>query len=294
MNDNVDNSSQYVMLEPLNNIKSFGPTPDTFSLYLQTSFNVIMGVIIVMSVFRIIYGGMIFMTSDIVMNKLKGKEAIVGSLKGIFLAVVTWLLLYTINPDILNNKVGRIISDSVVTAGQGLGAVVGRVGEGGIGGKVDDGLTLFTRVINDEANARSKLSTGGIDINNPACANVGSRSCTDVGLINDNIISKIINLESDCKAYNSGCEVTITGGTEWWAHGGGVTDPNVNKSKHVPGKFANQAVDLALQSALLNFFKQKATTQGSDKYCREKYVYVGDVYCDENIAGNSPHFHVNY
>ena len=140
MNDNVDNSSQYVMLEPLNNIKSFGPTPDTFSLYLQTSFNVIMGVIIVMSVFRIIYGGMIFMTSDIVMNKLKGKEAIVGSLKGIFLAVVTWLLLYTINPDILNNKVGRIISDGVVTAGQGLGNVVGGVGVGGIGGAGSGGV----------------------------------------------------------------------------------------------------------------------------------------------------------
>ena len=73
-----------------------------------------------------------------------------------------------------------------------------------------------------------------------------------------------------------------------------MADPNLNKSKHVPGKFANQAVDLALQNTLLNFFKQKATTQGPDKYCREKYVYVGDVYCDENIEGNPPHFHVNY
>ena len=89
-------------------------------------------------------------------------------------------------------------------------------------------------------------------------------------------------------------EVTISGGTEWWSHGGGVIDPNINKSKHVPGKFTNQAVDLAPQSTLLNFFKEKATKQGSDKYCKEKYLYSGNTYCDESIAGNAPHFHVNY
>lgn len=141
----TDKSPEYIMLEPINGISSFGPTPDTFSLYLQTSFNVIMGVIIVMSVFRIIYGGMIFMTSDIVMNKLKGKEAIVSSLKGVFLAIVTWLLLYTINPDILNNKVGRILSDGVVSVGRGVSDVVGginnRVSSGGIAGRGCDNVS---------------------------------------------------------------------------------------------------------------------------------------------------------
>ena len=223
------------------------------------------------------------------MGKMKGKETIINSLRGILLAMTTWSLLYFINPDILKNNVTKIVTDGVSGVVREVGGVVGIATP--TTNNVGDATQLLANVLADESNVRNKLANGGIDINRSACMSVGASGCTDVGLINETIINKIISLETECKVLKSSCEVTVTGGTEWWAHGRGVRDPNINKSNHVPGK-SKQGVDLAINDALTAFLKIKGSDMGTDGNCYNKYQYNGAIYCDE--INTNRHFHVDY
>ena len=294
---------QYTLLEPINNVGSVGISPTSFSDYIQSSFNVLFGVFIVWSVFRLAYGGVLFMTSDIINKKIDGKEMIINSIKYISLALITYSIMFFVNPDILDNKITNIVKGAVVTVGKGVGeAVKGTIGGGGKTGvtpKTDGGASavssateLLTKVLADEASVRADLAAGGIDIKNGPCNSVGARGCTTVGLIDHKVVTEIIDLEADCKKYNSKCEVTITGGTEWFSHGGGVQDPNLNKSKHVPGKYSAQGVDLGLNSYLSGFLKTSGKSLGADDYCYARYEYNGEVYCDE--INSARHFHINW
>lgn len=294
---------QYTLLEPINNVGSVGISQTAFSDYIQSSFNVLFGVFIVWSVFRLAYGGVLFMTSDIINKKIAGKEMIINSIKYISLALITYSIMFFVNPDILDNKITNIVKGAVVTVGKGVGETVrgaiGGGGETGVTPKTDGGASavssateLLTKVLADEASVRADLAAGGISINNLPCTSVGSRGCTTVGLIDDKVVTEIIDLEADCKKYNSKCEVTITGGTEWFSHGGGVQDPNLNKSKHVPGKYSAQGIDLGLDTYLYSFLKDKGESLGADKYCKGNYKYNGEIYCDE--INSARHFHINW
>ena len=153
VNTNNVQSPQYTLLEPINNVKSIGSDDSSFSTYIQSSFNVILGVIIVIGVFRIMYGGTIFLTTDIVMGKMKGKETIINSLRGILLAMTTWSLLYFINPDILKNNVTKIVTDGVSGVVREVGGVVGGgEGSGGLGSRSCDSPAFIIEKINTNQN----------------------------------------------------------------------------------------------------------------------------------------------
>ena len=159
---------QYTLLEPINNVGSVGISPTSFSDYIQSSFNVLFGVFIVWSVFRLAYGGVLFMTSDIINKKIDGKEMIINSIKYISLALITYSIMFFVNPDILDNKITNIIKGGVVTIGRGVGeavrgTVVGGVGSGGVGGRECD----------DPALVIEKLKTG----KNICSATTCSKTC---------------------------------------------------------------------------------------------------------------------
>ena len=289
----------YTLLEPINGVRSIPITPTSFADYIQSTFNVLFGIFIVWSIFRLAYGGVLFMTSDIINKKLLGKEMIINSIKYFFLAVFTYTIFFIINPDILNNKITNIVKDGAVAVGSGVMDVVknnsgGALGSGGsgVGGvQVGNAAELFAKVLADEQSTRAELAAGNITINNNPCNTVGSKGCTNVGLIDNNVINEIIQLEKDCKIYNSKCEVIVSGGTEWWSHGKGIINPNLNESKHVPGKYSSQGIDLNLDTNLSGFLKTNGKSLGADKHCYDKYEYSGEIYCDEK--NNARHFHAN-
>lgn len=293
-----DSAVKYTLLEPINGVSTVPITATAFADYIQSTFNVLFGVFVVWSVFRLAYGGVLFMTSDIINKKLLGKEMIVNSIKYIFLAVFTYTIFFIINPDILNNKITNIVKGGVVAVGGGVVNVIKNNGGGGsgqIGGsgaQVGNAAELFAKVLADEQSTRAELAAGNITINNNPCNTVGSKGCTNVGLIDDNVINEIIQLEKDCKIYNSKCEVIVSGGSEWWSHGKGIINPELNQSKHVPGKYSAQGIDLNLDTYLSAFLKAKGKSLGSDKYCNDKYEYSGEIYCDEN--NRARHFHINW
>ncbi|MBU6430849.1 MAG: hypothetical protein KGJ58_01015 [Patescibacteria group bacterium] len=70
----------------------------TIDTYIPGIFNLAIGIAGVLAVLMIIIGGVEYMTTDAIGGKEEGKERISNALKGLLLVLVSWILLYTINP----------------------------------------------------------------------------------------------------------------------------------------------------------------------------------------------------
>ena len=90
--------TKYVMLEALPNINKEGTT---FSDYLSGLFKLSMGLAVVLAVFQISHGGFLYITSDSFMKTTKGKDKVVGAVTGLLILLTSYLLLNTINPDLI-------------------------------------------------------------------------------------------------------------------------------------------------------------------------------------------------
>src|SRR3989338_3221258 len=66
--------------------------------YLPGVFNLAIGIAGVLAVLMIIIGGVQYITTDAIQGKSEGKERIQNALWGLVLVLVSWILLYTINP----------------------------------------------------------------------------------------------------------------------------------------------------------------------------------------------------
>ncbi|MEI6528383.1 MAG: hypothetical protein WCO10_01785 [bacterium] len=72
--------------------------------FLSQSFQFGLALAAILAVVMIIWGGVETMLSESVFSKDSGKTKIKDALYGLGLALVSWLILYTINPEILNFK----------------------------------------------------------------------------------------------------------------------------------------------------------------------------------------------
>ncbi|MCI5108674.1 MAG: pilin [Candidatus Pacebacteria bacterium] len=71
-------------------------------LLLEGWIEVIIGITGILAVIWIVIGGVQYMTTDSFENKKDGKKKIQDALLGLLLAISAWLILYTINENILN------------------------------------------------------------------------------------------------------------------------------------------------------------------------------------------------
>lgn len=99
---------QYTPLAPLpgttqgecitgKNGKVSGCTTD-IQTYLPGVFKLAIGIAGVLAVLMIIIGGVEYITTDAIQGKSEGKARIQNALWGLVLVLVSWILLYTINP----------------------------------------------------------------------------------------------------------------------------------------------------------------------------------------------------
>lgn len=129
---NTGDGSQttYELLQPLGsngatttsiNIQSGG-----LSTYLQTIFQYVLVAVTVIAIFMLMYGGIEYLTTDIVNRKSVGKETILRALSGIIFIFCVWFILNIINPDLTNTALdlGVGVVDSATTA-IGVGGVAG-------------------------------------------------------------------------------------------------------------------------------------------------------------------------
>lgn len=77
--------------------------------YIQSIFNIALGLLMVLSVIMIVFAGVRYMTAEAIFNKQGAKEQITSALTGLILALGIFLILETINPALLEINFGSNI-----------------------------------------------------------------------------------------------------------------------------------------------------------------------------------------
>jgi hypothetical protein len=91
---------EYTLLEP----SAFGSsitTTSSLGAFLGQAFSFGLALAAALAVIMIVWGGVQIMTTDSWSGKSEGKQRIQDAIWGLLLALVSYLILYTINPDIL-------------------------------------------------------------------------------------------------------------------------------------------------------------------------------------------------
>lgn len=73
-----------------------------FGKYLNIMINLIIGLIAIGAMVMIVIGGLEYMTSELISSKDEGRKRIQNAILGLVIALGSYLLLNTINPDLLN------------------------------------------------------------------------------------------------------------------------------------------------------------------------------------------------
>lgn len=74
----------------------------SFMTYVGLIFKALLSLIIILAVVYIVVGGFKYVVGSTVADKSDGKKQIIGAITGLFIALVSWLVLYTINPKLVN------------------------------------------------------------------------------------------------------------------------------------------------------------------------------------------------
>lgn len=91
---------KYTPLAPLPGTTDKNGTTD-IQTYIPGVFKLAIGIAGVLAVLMIIIGGVEYITTDAIQGKSEGKERIQNALWGLVLVLVSWILLYTINQDLI-------------------------------------------------------------------------------------------------------------------------------------------------------------------------------------------------
>ncbi len=97
-------TGDYEPLAPIPEVRTTGGSGG-LNVYLQDMITLIIGVIGVLSVIMITIGGVQYMTSEAMGSKEAGRDKIKAAIYGLILVALSYLILNTINPDILNIKI---------------------------------------------------------------------------------------------------------------------------------------------------------------------------------------------
>ena len=91
---------------PLTPLPGMDPTqPVKAEDYINSIFSILIGLAGVLAVVMIIYGGIQYMSTDAFSGKSEAKSTIQNAFLGLGLAIASYLILNTINPDLVNIKI---------------------------------------------------------------------------------------------------------------------------------------------------------------------------------------------
>src|SRR3989344_1965637 len=250
----------YAVLAPLPGVGDSGGGTTTLQKYIPAIFKLAIGLSVVAAVLLIVIGGIQYITTDAIQGKSQGKERIKNAIIGLVFIIAAWLILATINPNLLTLNLD--ISSAPTSAPPG-----GILGSGG------------ATLAEGEANIRNILNKNGIDINADPCVGNQTKGCTNLDGLPVYALQGIFSLKESCTGADPQCAITITGGTE-----GGHLSHGVGKGQ----------VDMRLSPSLDAYIKdnaksEKTITIGNDTYP----LYVVEVDGkDTNFILEGDHWHV--
>lgn len=191
--------------------------------YLNPMIKIVIGLSAVLAVVMIVIGGMEYMTSELVHSKEAGKSKMTNAVLGLVIALGSFALLNTINSDLLKSdiEISQInleiaINDNVP---QTYDPTTKKYRNGATHGTPLTGTVPPKCTTNTQTGCLPLFVT----INKSECTTVGQSNCTSTRGLDMNQLRAV--------QWGCGCPLVLTGGTEWWLHGGQSGNTN-----HQPGR----------------------------------------------------------
>ena len=217
---------------PLENLPGFENQGGDFATYFGNLYKLALWIVGISALFMLVVGGFLYLSSaGNTALLVTAKKTIYSALIGLVIALVSWLLLDTINSDLTNLKLSGL--SGAISSGSSSGTGSAGTGSGG-----STATGTYTH-----AEAAAALSAAGIGITSSSgrigCSDVG---CTTLEGIPKSAIDNLISIKKDC-----GCSFNVTGGTE------------AGHASHGSGK---PIVDVTQDTTLGNFLYSKAGGSG--------------------------------
>lgn len=270
---------EYTPLAPLPGTLTEGTETTNLPTYLAGMLKLLIAVAGSLAFLMMVIGGTEYVAAGVTPDaKGHAKEKITNAIVGLILTLVSYLILLSINPRLVefNLELPAIVPKSEALLADNVSG--SPAGPGGLG---DSAIRL--RII---SSGNDKIS---FNRDNVECMEIGQKNCTTVYGLGERAIKGVINLA----AYCTGCKVVITGGTEYWNHGEGT--------QHKP---EGNVLDLSKNNTELNAYITKNSLAANQTGCAKgKHYEVIDpatgnkvIYVDEETSGtnNAPHWHVCY
>jgi len=212
-NQNNQNKNDTNVVSPTNTFEI--PRKENPAEFIRQIYIFLLSISGLLAFFAIIFGGVQRVIYAGNPEKIKdADEWIKSALWGLLLLFGAWVLLNTINPNLVKLELPRLQPAKVEegTKSEGGGAGVGGGGGGGVAGP-----SL------SESDARSRLLANGITVN-------AQPPQTSLNGIKQATIDEVIRMKKECDAWmkkyypneNDGvCNVVVTGGTENGPHAAG-------------------------------------------------------------------------
>jgi hypothetical protein len=200
-------NDDYKVLAPLPGIADKPGDTTNINKYIPGIFNFAIGLSAIFVVVMIVYGGVQYLTTDAFTGKQEGKSRIFNAIKALVLVIGAWLILYEINPKLVDIDLSiesiKAPALSTVTAGKPM-----------------------TQAEIDASNLiRKQLEENGVKTYAGPCINGETRGCVNLNGLPDVAKNGAIALHKDCK-----CNTIITGGTEDGHQTHGVDKPMLDFS----------------------------------------------------------------
>jgi hypothetical protein len=278
-------TDDYTMLTPLPISSDCGANSTTcktsLSTYLPGMFKFAIGIAAVMAFVMITFGGIMYMTSDAISGKAQGREYVTNAVYGLLLVIGAWVILNTINPQILKFDLNlqkpsiQSATPTVTSTSYDSKTVLSAPRPAG---SLLPGYTLSqTEVVNNKNMVNDLLGVQPIPItvnnNGTPCSSGGVSGCTNIVGEPQVAIIGVKGIAKDC-----GCALTITGGTE-----GG-------HQSHGPGI---PAMDLSPTSGISSFLNVNTANLSNLQVLPSKTLTNGTV-ATFMWETNPPHWHVTY
>ncbi len=142
------NGQKYCVLAPIAGFieDTVQISPQGLTEYLNTVFRFGIALAGLLAVIMIIWGGLEYLSTDAINGKSEGKKKIQEAFQGLALALLSWLILYTINPQILstNLTIEKIQAKNSVSGGTGNGLQTASTTNGGLTTIPGGGVRLDT------------------------------------------------------------------------------------------------------------------------------------------------------
>ncbi|MEK7175583.1 MAG: pilin [Patescibacteria group bacterium] len=245
-----------------NTIDASGKEVSALGKYLNQMLKIAIGLVALLALIMIIYGGLEYMLSGLATEKSEGKKKIWNAIFGLILALGSYAILYTINPNLLKVEpnLGTNLKYTApppeLTPDPDTGGATTEFN----GKQYQKGAALNDADLIEANNLRASLL--GITINKGECTTYGQENCTSLIGFDTKIIA---DTQDGC----GDCAITVTGGTETWLH----TNTYTFQTTHKPG---SSTVDFSAGNEKLNKYIMGITsgTFPSEAMC---YKHTNDI-----------------